>query len=132
MVDRAQVIGGFPHLSPQHPQQGLLLFGHAIRDRHRQLHPHVYRQRSQRDTGIARTGLDQLRVGKLATLHQAGQEMGGRPVLDGAEGVEPLELEEQLEVGRSNAVHPDERRRVVRPRQQVADVPIPAQLPVIG
>ncbi len=95
MVDRAHVIGRGPHLGPQHPQQDPLLLRHPVGNRHGETEPVQGGQRRQGDGGVAGGGFDELAAVEIG--EEVPEHVGGGSILDGAERVEPFQLEVQVE-----------------------------------
>ena len=122
--------GGFPHLGAQHPHEGLLLFGNTVRDSHSDIHSHQGGKGRQRDAGIARAGFNQSGAVQLSPFDEARKQVGGRAVLHRPERIQPFQLEEQVQSRRGNPVEPHERRRVVRPREQVAHMSVATEVRV--
>jgi hypothetical protein len=114
VVHRAEIVRGLPDLCAEHAQQDLLLVGHAVGNRDGELLALEGGQGRQGDGRVARGCFDQLPSGELFPGAQPFEQVAGGAVLDGAERIQPLELEVDVELcGRNHVVEANEGRRVV-------------------
>ena len=124
----AQLVVHHVQLGAGDLEQDLLLKGHLV-GHHR---PHVMAagpgHGREADPGVARGGLDDApAVADLPAALEVAQHRPGRPVLDRAEGVHPLQLGVEDEVRRGvHPVDPHHRRGVLLAGQKLEDAVVDA------